>query len=220
MTRRGALVGTAAAATVVAVVFALRIVAGVPTLPDAAADAFTLVVPGALFGFLLDRLQALGRPLLVTSFAAALVLLGALAGALADAAPASPRRPLVVAAGLSLLTLPFAALATVNGAAIALVTVLQWLAFAALCELALARGTRVTDATRRRLVYGAGVFGGAWLLTYLGSRFVAATAAAPGRWLVSAGSTLADTYDAGTGLTKTSDFYVVSKNDIDDPVVT
>src|SRR5207302_8134644 len=150
----------------------------------------------------------------------ALVLLGALAGALADAAPASPRRPLVIAAGLSLLTLPFAALATVNGAAIALVTVLQWLAFAALCELALARGTRVTDATRRRRVYGAGVFGGAWLLTYLGSRFVAATAAAPGRWLVSAGSTLADTYDAGTGLTKTSDFYVVSKNDIDDPVVT
>ena len=220
MTRQGALAGLAAAAAVVATGFALRLLPGLPTLPDAAADAFTLVVPGAIFGFLLDRLQSLGRPLLVTGSALALVAGGALAGALADARPATRRRPLVVAAALSLLTLPLAGLATASGSAIALVTVAQWSAFAILLELALGhRVETATSAMRRRVVYAAGVFGGAWLLTYLGGRFVSAANAGPSRWLVSPGTTLAGTYDAGTGLTNTKDFYVVSKNDIDDPVI-
>src|SRR2546428_12718779 len=83
MTRQGALAGLAAAAAVVATGFALRLLAALPTLPDAAADAFTLAFPGASFGCLLDRLQSLGRPLLVTGFALALLAGGALAGALA-----------------------------------------------------------------------------------------------------------------------------------------
>src|SRR5438445_385101 len=82
-----------------------------------------------------------------------------------------------------------------------------------------ARLVAATDGTRRRLVYGAGIFGGAWLLSYLGGRFVDASSAAGARRYVSSGSTLADTYDPNTGLTNTKDFYVVSKNDIDDPVI-
>jgi DMSO/TMAO reductase YedYZ molybdopterin-dependent catalytic subunit len=172
-----------------------------------------------VFGFLLDRLQSFGRPLLVAGFALALVLLCAAAGAFADARPATRRRPLVVMAALSLITLPLAALATASGPAIALVTLTQWLVFAALLELALVARATATDAVRRRLVYGAGVFGGAYLLTYLGSRFVSASQAGPVRWLSGARATLADTYDAGTGLTHTANFYVVSKNNIDDPVI-
>src|SRR5688572_26115872 len=61
--------------------FGLRLTLGIRALPDIAADAMTLILPGGVFGFLIDRLQEFGRPLMLVGLSAGLLVLGALAGA-------------------------------------------------------------------------------------------------------------------------------------------
>src|SRR5258708_1561076 len=62
--------------------FALRLSLGITALPDVAADAMTPILPGSVFGYLIDRLQHFGRPLMLVGLSAGLVVLGAAVGAL------------------------------------------------------------------------------------------------------------------------------------------
>src|SRR2546425_5021533 len=80
---RGGATGAAAGAIVVALMFGLSLAAGIRALPDVAADAMTLVLPGSVFGFLIDRLQEYGRPSLLVGVAVGLVALSGLVGAIA-----------------------------------------------------------------------------------------------------------------------------------------
>ena len=94
---------------VVGLMFALRLAVGLEALPDVAADALTLILPGGVFGYLIDRLQEFGRPSLIIGVAVGLVVLGALAGAAAAGVlarrPSAVRSGIVVAA-LAIVTLP------------------------------------------------------------------------------------------------------------------
>ncbi|MCL4540879.1 MAG: molybdopterin-dependent oxidoreductase [Chloroflexi bacterium] len=71
----GAVVGLG----VIWLAFVLRLIAGVPTLPELLVDRIVLLTPGPVFGFLIDRLQLLGRPLLYAgALLGELVVFGAL----------------------------------------------------------------------------------------------------------------------------------------------
>lgn len=69
----GFTVGAVVGLGVIWLAFVLRFVAGVPTLPELLVDRIVLLTPGPVFGFLIDHLQLLGRPLLYAG-----VLLGEL----------------------------------------------------------------------------------------------------------------------------------------------
>jgi DMSO/TMAO reductase YedYZ molybdopterin-dependent catalytic subunit len=236
-------------AAVVALMFAMRLALGVQALPDVAADALTLILPGGVFGYLIDRLQEFGRPSLLVGVAIGLIVLGALAGAVVarflGALPTAGRISVVVAA-LAAITLPFVVIGGSEDATAptALATIGYWLVFALVLELGLSRAaTRplvgVTGPSRRALLYGAGALGALYLVSYLGGRIATAAslggtrprvavtpppAPPPSAPVVSAqpGATVAPSVDpfAGlTGITTTKDFYVISKNGLDDPTI-
>lgn len=250
--KRGALVGLAAATLAVAGMFGLRLALDVHSLPDVAADALTLLLPGSVFGLLIDRLQEYGRPLMLVGLATGLLVLGTALGA----ARASLMAPWGLAARLgalalvpSALTVPLILIGATDDAAVvpSLTTLAAWFGFAVLVESALvarARGPvtptqgQVAPAaagrSRRALLYGAGSLAALWLGSYLGGRVLGATAkvkpasaAVPAASLPPAtplpsGATPAPAADpvAGlTGITTTQDFYVISKNGVDDPTV-
>ncbi len=244
--KRGILLGAAAMAAVVALMFALRFAAGVQALPDVAADALTLILPGVVFGYLIDRLQEFGRPSLIVGVAAGLVLLGALAGAgtarFLDGLPRVGRVAVVVVV-LAALTLPIVVIGGTEESTVptALATLGYWVLFAAVLELGRSRAAAqplfVTGGpSRRSLLYGAGALGALYLADYLGGRIAKAAslggtrptvAVTPPPSLVPAtpvppGATAApaaDPFAALTGITTTNDFYVISKNGLDDPAV-
>lgn len=248
--RRGALVGGAVALAVVALMLALRISVGVASLPDVAADAMTLILPGSVFGYLVDRLQHFGRPLMLLGLAGGLIALAAAVGALsARVLPGAPAlaRGLAAAAAMSALTLPVVLLGASEEQRGGLVatTVAYWCLFALLLVLGLSRAADEPirssrgGPTRRSILYAAGAFGGAWLAYYFGGRIVAAAAREPAPAAVAppaplpaasaappasaaagapAGPTATVDPLAGlTGISPTNDFYVVSKNGVDDP---
>ncbi len=242
----GTLLGAAAMTAVVALMFALRFALGVQALPDVAADALTLILPGGVFGYLIDRLQEFGRPSLILGMAIGLIVLGALSGALAarflGALPRAGRVAVVVVA-LAVLTLPVVVIGGSEDATvpIALATLGYWLLFAVVLELGRSRAAGqplfvAGGPSRRVLLYGAGALGAVYLADYLGGRIVKAASlgglrptvvVTPPPSLAPAtaippGATAAPTADpfAGlTGITTTKDFYVISKNGLDDPTV-
>ncbi|HVA21191.1 MAG TPA: molybdopterin-dependent oxidoreductase [Candidatus Micrarchaeia archaeon] len=123
-TGRGALTGLASAGIGLVLSFGLQAATGWPALPQVVADGVTLLLPGPVFGALIDALQEHGRPLLLLGLAAVVLAAGAVVGAirgrrLADRAPGvdphPPRavRHLAAALGetlaLFLLTLPLVA---------------------------------------------------------------------------------------------------------------
>ena len=231
---------------VVALMFAMRLALGVQALPDVAADALTLILPGGVFGYLIDRLQEFGRPSLIAGVALGLIVLGALAGAVATrflvVLPRAGRVGVVVAA-LALVTLPIVVIGGSEDATapIALATLGYWLLFALVLELGRSRAAArpllgTGGPSRRALLYGAGALGAVYLANYLGGRIAKAAslggtrptvAVTPPPSLVPAtpvppGATAAPSADpfAGlTGITTTKDFYVISKNGLDDPTV-
>ena len=244
--KRGILLGAAAMTAVVALMFALRLVAGIQSLPDVAADALTLILPGGVFGYLIDRLQEYGRPSLIIGVAVGLIVLGALAGAAAARfmrALPRPVRVAIVVAGLALITLPVVVIGGSEDATAptALATLGYWVLFAAALELGASRaaGRPLFDAggpSRRALLYGAGALGAVYLADYLGGRIAKAASLGGTRPTVAvspppslapatpvpSGATAAPSTDpfAGlTGITTTQDFYVISKNGLDDPAV-
>src|SRR3989442_3760922 len=176
---RGGTTGAAAGAVVVALMFGLRLTMGIQALPDVAADAMTLVLPGSVFGFLIDRLQEYGRPSLLVGVAVGLVTLCGLLGAIAATRLARlghlPRGG-AIAATLGVLTLPIVVLgAGEDAVGPAIATAAYWTLFAVLLEVGLSRAAArplvAQHATERRaLLLGAGALAGLWLATYLGGR--------------------------------------------------
>lgn len=244
--RSGALVGAAAGLVVVALMYGLRLWLGIRSLPDVAADALTLVLPGSVFGFLIDRLQEYGRPSLIVGMALGLVALAAMVGA-ASSAWLRSRRPVVrvfaAAGALSAFTVPVVLVGAAEGEALALATTTcaYWLVLALLLEGGLAPAAarpllaRASSPSRRSLLYGAGATAGVWLAAYLGGRLARAAslggtrptaAATPPPSLAPAvaspgasPATPADAFPGLTGITTTPDFYVISKNGLDDPAI-
>ena len=244
--KRAILLGAAAMTAVVALMFALRFAAGIRALPDVAADALTLILPGGVFGYLIDRLQEYGRPSLIVGVAAGLIVLGALAGAgTAWFLGGLPRfgRVAVIVVALSAVTLPIVVIGGSDDATLptALATLSYWVLFAAVLELgrsaAAARPlVSVGGPSRRALLYGAGALGAVYLAQYLGGRIVTAAKLGGTRPTVAVtpppsvapatpvppGATAApppDPFAGLTGITTTNDFYIISKNGLDDPTV-
>lgn len=208
-THRGAAIGLAAAALVVALMFAVRLTLDVRALPDVAADAMTLVLPGSVFGLLIDRLQEYGRPLLLIGLSLGLLVLGGLVGAMRARYLAA--RPLFVrlalpTLALCALTLPavFIGAADELASVPALTTVAYWSLFSVLLNTGLSRRAAqplmpVGGPSRRALLYGAAALGMAWLGSYLGGRVLTASAKVGRRPAVAATAapTLAPATDAG-----------------------
>ncbi|MDP9245891.1 MAG: hypothetical protein M3O64_04485, partial [Chloroflexota bacterium] len=162
--KRGTLLGAAAMTAVVALMFALRFAAGVQALPDVAADALTLILPGGVFGYLIDRLQEFGRPSLIVGVAAGLILLGALAGTgtarFLDRLPGAGRVAIIVVV-LAALTLPIVVIGGSEDATVptATATLGYWVLFAILFELGRSRAAAqplfvAGGPSRRALLYG------------------------------------------------------------------
>lgn len=196
---RSALVGLASAAIVVALMFGLRLAFGVQALPDVAADALTLLLPGSVFGYLIDRLQFFGRPFLLVGLAAGLVALGSIGAAVAGRALAGrPRwwRAGALSLALSAVTLPLVLVGRPAGTTTppAIATVAYWVLFALLVELGLSRAAARPMAggsggpSRRALLYAAGAVGSAWLASYFGGRLVAAAREGAARPVLSVGT--------------------------------
>jgi DMSO/TMAO reductase YedYZ molybdopterin-dependent catalytic subunit len=233
----------AAGAIVVALMFGLRLAIGIQALPDVAADAMTLILPGSVFGFLIDRLQEYGRPSLLVGVAVGLVALCGLLGAIAATRLARlghVPRGAVTAGALAVLTLPVVLLgAGEDAAGPAIATAGYWALFAVLLELGLSPAAArplvaAHSPERRALLLGAGALAGLWLATYLGGRLgraaslggtrptVAATLPpAPATTPVPGATDLppADAFPGMTGITTTRDFYVITKNGLDDPTI-
>ena len=242
----GILLGASAMSAVVALMFALRFAFEIQALPDVAADAMTLILPGGVFGYLIDRLQEYGRPSLIVGLTIGLVVLGTIAGAVSARALAGrPRiaRVTLVIAGLALLTLPVVIIGGSEDMTVptVLATLGYWVLFALLLELGGSRAAAqplvaARGPSRRALLYGAGALGAVYLTNYLGGRIVKAARLGGTRPTVAAtqpptaapatpvpvGATAAppaDPFAGLTGITTTKDFYVISKNGLDDPSV-
>ncbi|MHB1500035.1 MAG: molybdopterin-dependent oxidoreductase [Candidatus Dormibacteria bacterium] len=229
--------GACAGGLSVAAMLAIRLVAGLPSLIEVIGSGAALLLPGAVFGSIIDALQERGRPLLLLGTAAFLIVLAAaLAAFMArwsgprvaaqPAMAAVPRgnlwlRWLAPALVLWLLSLPLLVVAE-GGLAIsvALSTLADWILLSGLVEIMLglprlggsSAGVRGAGyfglITRRRFLAASGGALGAVSLGYLGLRVI--TAQSP----PALPGTGVDTAGGGLppGITPTSDFYVVSKD--------
>ncbi len=225
----------------------LRITTGLPSLSEVIGNGLALLLPGSAFGTLIDTLQERGRPLLLLGTSVLIVVVGAVLGrwmggwswtavAPYPAAPATRRgwplsRWLTPALGLWVLTLPLIALGegslTVWATAAALA---DWLLLTGLVELLLGlpqhggswpggggpapEGAR----SRRSFLAGAGGLVGAITLGYLGVNVLRATSPPVPR--LNLGTLPGGAGDQlPAGITRTSDFYVVSKDLFGPPAV-
>src|SRR6266700_5590005 len=86
--RRGALAGLVAGLATVAAMYVVALVTGGRALPDLLQQPILAVMPGPVFGFLIDNLQHAGKVIeeagLVVAMVVALTVLGAVAGWVAD----------------------------------------------------------------------------------------------------------------------------------------
>src|SRR5947208_355776 len=86
--RRGALAGLVAGLAAVAAMYVAALVTGIRALPDLLQQPILAVMPGPVFGFLIDNLQHAGKVIeeagLIVTMVAALAALGALAGLAAE----------------------------------------------------------------------------------------------------------------------------------------
>jgi len=236
----GALLGACAAGLTLGATLLVRLTTGLPALSEIVGNGVALLLPGSVFGTLIDTLQERGRPLLLLGTSVAIVLVGAVLGwwlarrgwlavAPYPAAPALRRgravvRWLVPGLGLWVLTLPLVALGegslAVPSTAAALV---DWLLLTGLVELLLGlpqrggshpgRLVRSANGTfpRRTFLAGAGGVLGVISLGYLG--FNVLSASSPPVPQLNLGKVPGSPGDElPTGLTPTADFYVVSKD--------
>ncbi|MGH7777545.1 MAG: molybdopterin-dependent oxidoreductase [Candidatus Dormibacterales bacterium] len=219
----GAVAGAAAGLAVLGVMYGVDALTGYRPLPEILQQPLLAVMPGPVFGFLIDTLQHLGKVLEEACLLATLALVFTGAGAVVESAPAAARlrrhRPLAAAAVLwlvlVLVVLPLAQdgfLGLSEGIGAPLIYALLLVLWAALVELCL-RGAAPAafDPERRRLLAlvpaGIGLAG----LVALGGRLLPELVGAvnpPERAL--AGQSPA--------ITPVPDFYVVSKNFVDPAV--
>ncbi len=241
--RSAAALGACAAGLAVAAMLALRLVAGVTGLIEVIGSGLTLLLPGPVFGTLIDALQERGRPLLVLATAVLLVVVGGGLGvAVAHRSPAArlvtpaagPSRGgsgrwrwLLLALALWILTQPLLLVAEGGFDLSAWLSTLgDWVLLCGLVDLLVqpsrlggnfsgVRGSSSfsTISRRRFLALSGGVLG-ALSLGYLGSRFLAAQS--PSGVL---GRGVAALGHLPPGVTPTADFYIVSKDLLGPPLV-
>lgn len=232
----GAWLGACAGGLAVAAMLVGQLVAGVPALIDVIGNGTVMLVPGPIFGALIDSLQERARPLLVVGTTLLILVISAAFGAImaswsSRAVASYPGefasrrgravwRWLLPAVALWVLTLPALALAQGGIATDATGTVLlDWLLISGLIELLLgsAMGGGATPGvraagrsdllSRRQFLVVTGAVAGVASLGYLGVRVLRATSPPVG---VAVGGSATGTLPLG--ITPTSDFYVVSKN--------
>jgi DMSO/TMAO reductase YedYZ molybdopterin-dependent catalytic subunit len=243
----GALLGACAAGLTVAASLLVRIITGLPSLSEVLGNGLALLLPGNVFGTLIDTLQERGRPLLLLGSTVLIVLVGAAIGrwvarwswvpvAPYPSAPATRRgvallRWLVPALGLWILTLPLVVIGEGSIAVSATwLDLLDWLVMSGLIEVLLAmpegggskpgalRETQEGAHTRRTFLAGAGAVLGAVTLGYLGVNVLRATS--PPMPRLNLGRPAGGPGDRlPEGITPTSDFYVVSKDLFGPPAV-
>jgi len=236
----GALLGACAAGLTLGATLLLRVATGLPSLSEVIGNGLTLLIPGSLFGTLIDTLQERGRPLLLLGASVLIVAIGAGLGRLmagwswrkVASFPAAagvrrgkaPLRWLAPGFGLWVLTLPLVALGEGSLAVPATAAALaDWLLLTGLLELLLGLPQRGGASPGRLGEDGAGILGrrtflaasgallGAVSLGYLGFNVLSASSPplpslSPRRLRGGSGDQLP------SGLTTTSDFYVVSKD--------
>ncbi|MGA8426818.1 MAG: molybdopterin-dependent oxidoreductase [Candidatus Dormiibacterota bacterium] len=243
----GALLGACAGGLIVAASLLLRVITGLPSLSEILGNGLALLLPGNIFGTLIDTLQERGRPLLLLGASVLIVFVGAVIGrwlarwswasvAPYPAAPATRRgkallRWLVPAIGLWILTLPLVVIGegsiSVSATWLAL---LDWLVLSGLIEVLLTmpeaggsqpgavRQTQEGAHTRRTFLAGAGAVFGAITLGYLGVNVL--RAASPPVPRLNLGRPTGGPGDRlPEGITPTPDFYVVSKDLFGPPAV-
>ncbi|MDQ3880311.1 MAG: molybdopterin-dependent oxidoreductase, partial [Chloroflexota bacterium] len=207
----GAAAGVAGAAIGLAAAFVVRLVTGVPSLPEVVAERVTLVMPLQLFDALLSVLGPLAKPLLVAVIAIGVLIAGGVAGWLAARWIATPRTAAVLlGAVVGVASVALAGLIGATGTATLAGTALGAVALAATYWRAYDPDaeplTAEAQANRRHLLqWGAIGFG----LLLMGGAAVR---------LVTSGGTRATAGSLPTRLTPNDDFYVISKNLVD-PVV-
>jgi DMSO/TMAO reductase YedYZ molybdopterin-dependent catalytic subunit len=232
----GAWLGACAGGLAVAAMLVGQLVAGLPALIDVLGNGTVLLVPGPIFGALIDSLQERARPLLVVGTTLLILVISAALGAimarwswravasypgeLASRRGQAVWRWLLPALVLWVLTLPAVVVAEGTVATDATWTVLvDWLLISGLIELLLGSvmlggttaGVRTAGRpdllTRRQFLVVTGAVAGVASLGYLGVR--ALRASSPPVGAAVGGSA---TGALPQGITPTSDFYVVSKD--------
>lgn len=210
--------GAAAGALGVGLALALRLWAGLPGILDVVGSGLVILLPGSVFGGLIDTLQERGRPLLLLMVALVVIAVGASLGWLSERGRRGRRQRLPLAwwLGLWLLTLPLVWLAegTLLSSA-TWTTLLEWAVVALAPALALARQLRrgsplrdlsAATLSRRKFLELGGAAVGAAAVGYLGAGVIRAAPPAVPR---TSGGTVGRLPSA---ITSVSDFYVVSKD--------
>jgi DMSO/TMAO reductase YedYZ molybdopterin-dependent catalytic subunit len=225
------------------------VVTGLPSLSEVIGNGLALVLPGSVFGVLIDALQERGRPLLLLGTSVLVVLLGAALGrwmgrwswqavAPSPAAPARRRgralvRWLAPAIALWVLSLPLIALGEGTVAVSATPTALvEWLLLTGLVELLLdlppQGGTRPGSlapalpgsSTLPRRTFLAGAGGLVGAISLGYLGFDLLRASSPPVPRLNLGPTPGGIEgELPSGLTSTADFYVVSKDLFGPPTV-
>ncbi|MGC2192315.1 MAG: hypothetical protein WA751_08265, partial [Candidatus Dormiibacterota bacterium] len=76
----GALLGVCAAGLTLGATLLVRAITGLPSLSEVIGNGLALLMPGSVFGTLIDTLQERGRPLLLLGTSVLILLVGAALG--------------------------------------------------------------------------------------------------------------------------------------------
>jgi len=218
--KRGAWAGAIAGTVTAAAMYVAALLTGIKPLPDLLAEPVLALLPGPVFGFLIDRLQHLGKVLeeagLLVAMVVALAVLGAGYSALASRRRV-PQLGLLAGAVAWVVTclvvLPLAGegfLGLNEGVATPLVWAVLYVIYAVLLETAATPLPEAADTGRRRIplvLAGVGV-------VVLGARLV------PTWYRTVLGAPEAGLSGPVPELTPAANFYVVSKNFSDPQVST
>lgn len=217
---RGLLPGVAAGLAAAAAMYLLAALLGTRTLPGLLSEPLLSAMPGPVFGFLIDRLQHLGKVL--EELGLLLLMLAALAALGGAVAAVRNRRPLAhlpLAAALAAWLLVVAVVLPAAGHGFlglgdGIVTPIAWAivlaVYAAVLDLGLGTAAAV-DPERRRLLGTVPLAVGGVALAYLGIRLLP-------DWVRAAASSTQAGGRLPEPVTSAGDFYVVSKN-FEDPRV-
>ena len=224
--RRGFAAGAVAGTVLVAAMYLLGPLAGLRPLPQLLQQPILDVMPGAVFGFLIDTLQHAGKVVeeagLIVAMLAGLAVLGGIYGALKSRSEV-PYLAMFVAGGgwlvVLLVLLPisgegFAGLQ--EGVTTPLLWAVLFAVYAVVLEAAydhwLAPRPAGFDPGRRRVMIGVPVAVAGGSLAVLGIQLV------PGWWSAIFSSPGSGIAGPSPEVTPVKDFYVVSKNFVDPSV--